>query len=111
MDCDWEQAFGKENLYGDPRTGFFSFQHKLPQYQETLKAHQHSRITPGPSGLDQVLQHMDRCIKGYARGEKSNVCGVIGHSRQHCYGHGFIMILFLGLNKANRSIIISRLLS
>ena len=81
-------SFWKENLYGDPRTGFFSFQHKLPQYQETLKAHQHSRITPGPSGLDQVLQHIwIVASKAMPEVKKATYVEWWAHSRQHCYGH------------------------
>ena len=80
--------FWKDNLYGDPRTGFFSFQHKLPRYEETLKAHQHNPITPGPSGLDQVLQHIwIVASKAMPEVKKATYVEWWAHSRQHCYGH------------------------
>ena len=88
--------FWKENNYGDPRTGFFSFQHKLPSYTSTLKAHENnqyqssssSSTTRTISGLDQMLQYIWIVTsKAMPKVKNAKYVEWWAHSRQHCYGH------------------------
>jgi len=76
--------YWRENHYNSPRTGFFSFQHKLPAFaQATAK-----QGKPRELNIDAVLQHIWVVAAGAVPAvRKAKYCEWWAHARQHCYGH------------------------
>ena len=78
-----DAKFWKENHYGDPRTGFFSFQHKLPPFGSL--DHAGGSVQ---SGMDSFLHHIWKVSStAVPEVKKATYVEWWAHSRAHCYGH------------------------
>jgi hypothetical protein len=92
-----ESIFWQENNYRSPRTGFFSFQHKLPPFSDVLNSGKPSEAkkdgkikcnSSSNNGLELMLHHVWRCAaSAVPKVRKARYVEWWAHSRQHCYGH------------------------
>ena len=80
----YDASYWAENNYNSPRTGFFSFQHKLPSFKQALGR----QGQPTSHDLDAVLQHIwVVAAERVPALRQARYCEWWAHARPHCYGH------------------------
>jgi hypothetical protein len=80
-----DSIFWRENNYQSPRTGYFSFQHKLPPFSAVSNS---GVSSSSGNGLELMLHHVWRCAaSAIPKVKKARYVEWWAHSRQHCYGH------------------------